>query len=97
MDGDSDTERRSRALCSSHHWHAFSGEGGSQRPVNWVFYKLNKIFFFVFFFAGSDGFWYSAVLVQKQRCSQSHSLYVTLPTPNLGPRAHLSRLLPGPG
>lgn len=93
MDGDSDTERRSRALCSSHHRHAFSADEGLSAPrlteiVLFCFSKKKKkleenVFLLLF----SGRFCYSAVLVPQQRCSRA--LYVTLPTPKLGPGAHL--------
>lgn len=86
MDGDSGTGRRSPALCPSHR-----GARGLSAPHKFSFKKKKeeekRIFFFLL--RGSDGFRYSAVLVQKQRCSQSPSLYATLATPELGPRAHL--------
>lgn len=33
MDGDSETEHRSGAFCSSHNSHAFSSDEGSHRPI----------------------------------------------------------------
>lgn len=97
MDGDSKTEHRSGALCSSPNSHAFSSDEGSHRPIM-VLKKIKKIL-------GNKKkqkpsvslCWIpvnSWVVNAMLHCafSQSHSLYLTLPTPNRCPGAHLSAL-----
>lgn len=98
MDGDSNTDHRSRAFCSSPNSHVFSYQEGSHRPILPRFKKNpHKITNRVFVFSHSIGSRYSfrvvnAMAQERLQCvlSQSHSLYLTLRTASLCPGAHLS-------